>query len=169
MREVVIIQAEREVILRTNEDFTREKLASEISKYSFKYPDIVMAQALVESSHFKSPVFKENHNLFGMREAVVRINVAQGSNLNHAYYNSWRDCVIDRALYEAQYLTKLSREQYFNYLDQTYAEGDGYSKLLKKIIKQNKLVALLSIISYKNPDGVNIKIYQKNRFFYHRP
>jgi uncharacterized FlgJ-related protein len=134
-KEVVVVQAEKEVVIKTNEDFTKEKFLKEIEKYSFKYPDIIIAQALVESSHFKSPVFIENNNMFGMREAKARITTSKGSNLKHAYYENWKDCLVDRALYEARYLSKLSREEYFKYLDDTYAEGKGYSNLLKKIIK----------------------------------
>jgi hypothetical protein len=77
--------------------------------------------------------------MFGMREAMIRITTAEGSNLNHAYYIDWKYCVADRALYEAQYLSKLSREEYFSYLDQVYAEGKGYSKLLKQVIQKNEL------------------------------
>ena len=138
-KEVIVVRAEAEVTLKTNEEFSRDKLLVEVQKYSFKYPDIVMAQAFVESGYFKSPVFKQNHNMFGMKQAMVRITTAQGSNLNHAYYDSWKDCVADRALYEAQYLSKLTREQYFSYLDQVYASGPEYSKLLKKVIQLNKL------------------------------
>lgn len=138
-KEVVVVNAEKEVVIKTNDSFSKEKLFLEIDKYSFKYPDIVKAQAMVESGHFKSPVFQQNHNMFGMREAIVRITTAEGSNLNHAYYTDWKYCVADRALYEAQYLSKLSREEYFSYLDQVYAEGKGYSKLLKQVIQKNEL------------------------------
>ena len=137
LKEVILVSAEKEVVLKTNNSFSKEKLFLEIDKYSFKYPDIVKAQAVVESGHFKSPVFLQNNNMFGMREAMIRISTAEGSNLNHAYYIDWKYCVADRALYEAQYLSKLSREEYFSYLDQTYAEGKGYSKLLKQVIQKN--------------------------------
>jgi hypothetical protein len=136
-KEVVIVTAEKEILLKTNNSFSKEKLFLEIDRYSFKYPDIVKAQAILESGHFKSPVFLQNNNMFGMRKAMVRITTAEGSNLNHAYYVDWKYCVADRALYEAQYLSKLTREEYFFYLDQTYAKGEGYSKLLKQIIKKN--------------------------------
>jgi hypothetical protein len=139
LKEVVFVRVEKEVVIKTNDSFSKEKLFLEIDKYSFKYPDIVKAQAMVESGHFKSPVFKQNHNMFGMKQAKVRITTAEGSNLNHAYYIDWKYCVADRALYEAQYLSKLTREEYFSYLDQTYAEGKGYSELLKQVIQKNKL------------------------------
>lgn len=139
LKEVVVVNAEKEVVLKTNDSFSKEKLFLEIDKYSFKYPDIIKAQALVESGHFSSPVFKQNSNMFGMKQAMVRVTTAQGSNLNHAYYTNWKDCVIDRALYEARFLSKLTKEEYFSYLDQTYAEGKGYSNLLKQVIQKNQL------------------------------
>lgn len=139
LKEVVFVRAEKEIVLKTNNSFSQDKLFTEIDKYSFKYPDIVKAQSLVESGYFKSPVFLQNHNMFGMRQAMVRITTAEGSNLNHAYYIDWKYCVADRALYEAQYLSKLTREEYLSYLDQVYAEGKGYSQLLNQVIQKNKL------------------------------
>lgn len=138
-KEVIIIQAEKEIHIKTSNDFSEDKLFAEIDKYSFKYPDIVKAQAIVESGNFKSVVFKQNNNMFGMREAMLRITVSNGTNLNHAYYDNWKYCVTDRALYEARYMYKLSRTEYFSYLDQVYAKGSGYSDLLKKIIKNREL------------------------------
>ena len=139
LKEVVIIRAEKEITIKHDNSFSKDKLFIEIDKYSFKYPDIIKAQAILESGHFKAPVFIQNNNMFGMREAMVRITTANGTNLNHAYYDNWKYCVTDRALYDARYMSKLSREEYFSYLDQTYAEGSSYSSTLKSIIKKNKL------------------------------
>ena len=111
-----------------------------IDELPFKYKDIVRSQAVLESGNFKSLVFKQNFNAFGMRQAMQRLSTATGSNLNHATYKTVEDCVIDRLLYETKYLHGLSREQYFQYLDRLYAEsGNNYSKTLKQIIKKNKL------------------------------
>ena len=139
LKEVVIIRAEKEITIKHDNSFSKEKLFIEIDKYSFKYPDIIKAQAILESGHFKAPVFIQNNNMFGMREAMIRITTANGTNLNHAYYDNWKYCVTDRALYDARYMSKLSKEEYFSYLDQTYAEGSNYSSTLKSIIKKNKL------------------------------
>lgn len=139
LKEVVIIRAEKEITIKHDNSFSKEKLFVEIDKYSFRYPDIIKAQAILESGHFKAPVFIQNNNMFGMREAMIRITTANGTNLNHAYYDNWKYCVTDRALYDARYMSKLSREEYFSYLDQTYAEGSNYSSTLKSIIKKNKL------------------------------
>ena len=110
-----------------------------IDELPFKYPEIVKAQALIESGNFKSVLFKTNQNAFGMRQPMQRLSTATGSNLNHATYKTIEDCVIDRLLYETKYLHGLSRLEYLRYLDATYAEIGGYDKLLEKVIRQNKL------------------------------
>ena len=133
------INTELEVDLITNNSFTKKRLISEIKRYNFKYPDIVMAQAIIESQHFKSPVFRENHNMLGMKEAKQRLTTAKGTNLNHAYYDNWKDCVVDRLLYDAVYLNDLSRADYLKYLDRVYAEATDYDKLIERVIESNNL------------------------------
>ena len=110
-----------------------------IDELPFEYPEIVKAQALIESGNFKSEVFLHNLNPYGMRLPLQRITTAKGSNLNHAVYESVEQATLDRLLFETKYLHGLSREQYFQYLDRVYATGDNYSKTLKQIIKKNKL------------------------------
>jgi Mannosyl-glycoprotein endo-beta-N-acetylglucosaminidase len=122
-----------------NESFTREALIDEIKCHGFKYPDLILAQAELESGHFKSAVFKENNNLFGMRQPKKRYTLCSGSNLNHALYDNWKMSVEDRMIYEALYLHNMSRTQYKRYLDKTYATGKHYSLVLEKLIKKNDL------------------------------
>lgn len=136
-----LVYTEAEINLITNTSFSKEALANEIKCNKFKYPDIIMAQALLESGHFTSPVYKENNNLFGMRLPVNRYTLATGSNLNHATYNNWKQCVEDRMIYEALFLHGLSRVQYKKYLDRVYAEGSNYTLKLEQIINKNNLKA----------------------------
>ena len=123
----------------TKNSFSIERLKLEIYRSGFKFPDIVYAQAIIESSHFKSPVYKENNNIFGMKEARSRLTLAIGTNLNHAQYNNWIDAVKDRLIYEALYLNDLNRSEYLTYLDKTYARAESetyYSDLIKSVIKK---------------------------------
>ena len=107
-----------------------------IDKYPFLYPDIIKAQSRIETSNFSSEVFKSNNNVFGMRFARQRLTTATDSNLNHAYYESVEESIVDRLLFEAKYMSNLSKEQYYSFLDKHYAEGEGYSTLIKKIINK---------------------------------
>ena len=46
---------------------TRENLYEQIINYGIKFPDVVLAQAVLESGQFTSKLFKSANNLFGMR------------------------------------------------------------------------------------------------------
>jgi len=131
---------EKILILEQAMAFSEEKLINSIGKLNFKYPHIVYAQSLVETGNFTSKIFKENNNLFGMREAKVRLNLALGTQYNHAYYDSWENSLMDYALYAASYLKDLNTEEkYFTYLGKNYAEDPNYVSKLKKIIEERDL------------------------------
>ena len=49
------------------ETFSEEALVNLMRNSNIKYPHIVLAQAKLESGGFKSKIFKQNHNMFGMR------------------------------------------------------------------------------------------------------
>lgn len=133
-------QRETEIFIAEVDTFTQDKLASMLSDLNVQYPHIVMAQSILETGHFKSDIFFENHNLFGMKQARRRITTAEGTNRNHAYYNHWRESVYDYAFYQCRYLSKLdSEEEYFQYLGASYAEASNYVSMLEKVIKKNDL------------------------------
>ena len=122
-----------------NDSFSKQALVEEIKCHKFKFPDIILAQAVLESGHFKSAVFRENNNLFGMKQPKKRYNLCNGTNLNHALYDNWKLCVEDRMIYEALYLNNMTRTQYKKFLDKTYAKGKNYSGVLEQLIAKNDL------------------------------
>lgn len=131
---------ETEITINTRDTIQlKQDIFKEIDRLPFKFKHIVKAQAILESSHFKSPVFSQNMNTFGMRVAKSRPTLCVGENLRHAVYKNLEDCVLDRFTFEVLYLKDLSEDDYYLYLDRSYAEGQGYSKMLKSIIKSNKL------------------------------
>lgn len=135
-KELVVLNLEKE-----RNRFDEEKLIQMLKDLNIKYPHIVLAQARLESGNFKSAVFKENNNLFGMKEARVRVNTAKGTSLNHAYYETWQESVYDYAFYQCRYMSGVSSEtEYYNALDASYAiPGGKYSQALKKVIETNNL------------------------------
>ncbi len=138
---------EKELILMSvnNEtyDFSKENLVTELKRLNVKFPHIVMAQSMVETGYWESDIFNENHNLFGMKEARVRVNTALGTNRNHAYYSDWVSSVLDYAFYQSTYLKDLkTEEQYYNYLSRSYAESDNYVNSVKSMVIKEKLVSL---------------------------
>lgn len=122
------------------DEFTEEKLVGLLKELNVKFPYIVLAQAKVESGNFSSRIFRENHNLFGMKRARVRVNTALGTQHGHAYYDSWRSSVFDYAFYQCRYLSSISSEsEYFQYLSQSYAEDESYVLKLKDMIERENL------------------------------
>ena len=138
------LEYEKELILLNLKEernkFTEEKLIDLLKELNVKFPHIVLAQAKLESGNFKSRIFKHNHNLFGMKEARVRVKTAKGTNLNHAYYDNWQESVYDYAFYQCRYMSRARTEaEYFAALDASYAEANYYSGTLKGIIKKENL------------------------------
>lgn len=140
---------EKEIILLnvndTLSDFSEEKLISLMKELNIKFPHIVIAQAKIESANYTSRIFRENNNLFGMREARVRIHTAQGTQYNHAYYDTWRESVYDYAFYQCRYLSDINtEEEYLRCLGKSYAEAPNYVSSLKNKIKIENLKSLFN-------------------------
>jgi len=135
-----ITDTENVLLVTESNKFTEEKLVLKLKELNLPYPHITLAQAKLESGEFGSRIFKENHNLFGMKEARVRINLAQGTQYGHAYYANWEESVLDYAFWYASYARKCnSEEQLFQLLDQQYAEANQYVSSLKRIIANQQL------------------------------
>lgn len=107
-----------------------------------EHPYIIYAQAVIESADFTSIIFKENNNMFGMKMPERRTTLAIGVNKGHAAYKTWRDCVIDYALYQSIYLKGLSEDEYFAKLERMYAEDEMYINKIKqmkiRLLKKHK-------------------------------
>lgn len=117
-----------------------EQIEETIYKMNFKYPHIVLAQAKLESSNFNSTIFKENNNLFGMKQARTRPTTATGTERSHAVYNDWKDSIIDYALYSQTYLAGKTEAEYYAYLSRNYAEDPSYVDKLKELVEKENLV-----------------------------
>ena len=131
---------ERVIMIKKHDEFSQDKLVEMLKDLNVKFPHIVLAQAKTESGHFKSGIFFENNNLFGMKEAQRRITTAEGTNRNHAYYNHWRESVYDYAFYQCRYLSGIKSEaDYFQYLGASYAEDTQYVSKLKNMVDKESL------------------------------
>jgi hypothetical protein len=123
-------------------EFTQNNLINKLKQWNIKFPHIVLAQSMLETNNYKSSIFKENHNLFGMKEAKRRVTISQGTNRNHAYYNNWVESLLDYGFYQSHYLSNIkTEEQYYSYLEQYYAEDDEYVIKIKKLVEDNNLKA----------------------------
>jgi hypothetical protein len=113
--------------------FSKENLARLIYNLKIAHPDIVMAQAIIESGNFKSNIFKENNNLFGMKMPEYRKTTAIGINRGHAVYRNWRESVIDYALWQGKRARYSTTNQYLRRL-RSYAADPNYITKIKKRI-----------------------------------
>lgn len=133
-------QEEKLIVVREYNEFTQPRLIKKLKKLKIRYPYIVLAQSYQETGHYRSAIFLENHNLFGMKEAMQKSTLALGTNKGHAYYEDWQDSVTDYALFASTYLSDIKTEgEYFEYLRQNYAADPTYVQRLKAIISKNKL------------------------------
>lgn len=126
-------------IIVEDSSFTKEKLIIYVKSLNLKFPHIILAQAQLESGNFTSHIFKSNNNFFGMKQARSRPTTCIRLQHGHAYYNNWKDCVIDYALYQAAYLKNIrTEEQYYKYIGANYAESANYAKIVKGIAQNYK-------------------------------
>lgn len=124
-----------------NEEFSEEALLSFMKELKIKYPETVLAQARLETGNFSSDIFKENHNLFGMKLAGKRPTSAIGINRGHAKYRSWKDSVVDYALLQSYIIAKLpenNNEEYRNYIQKFYSETSDYLVRIDRTVELDR-------------------------------
>ena len=104
-----------------------------IKQSNIKHSDIVYSQAVLESGHFKSKIFRENNNLFGMRKVVNRPTTQIGScERGYGIYDSWKSSITDYAIWQAWSAKGLKENEFLNLLRSTYASDSTYiTKILK--------------------------------------
>lgn len=136
----LLSQEERVLLIESIDPFTEDKLIEMMIELGVKFPHIPYAQSKLETGKWKSSMFLENHNLFGMKQATRRVSTAKGTNKGHAYYDTWRESVYDYAFYQCRYLGNIKTEnEYFQYLAATYAEDTAYVDKLKKMIENERI------------------------------
>lgn len=147
-----------------NKDAKLLFLYLEIIENDIKHPDIVLAQAILESGYLSSPIFIENNNLFGMRFPERRPTVALSENRGYSVYDCWTDSVKDYKLFQEFLFRRKekTRDEYFDYLDRIYAEDPNYVPFLKKVIEDNKTIIDYNLDLYKK-FKTNTETYEYNK------
>ena len=88
-----------------------QKYLSLIDIRGFGKDSVILRQAIVESAWFKSKLFIEGNNLFGMKLATTRPTTAIGKCRGHAKYKHWTDSVKDIILYQIENGSLKSRRE----------------------------------------------------------
>lgn len=96
-----------------------------MDKYEIHHQDIVYAQAVLETGHFKSKLCKKG-NLFGLR-----------GKKGYYHFNHWEESI---KMYKEKIQSKYRKnEDYYQFLKRIhYAESSIYTKKLKQMIKYLK-------------------------------
>ena len=104
-----------------------EGLIEALDYYNVEYPNIVYAQAILETGYFKSKVYREYNNLFGLYNSGTK---------SYYKFDHWSESVI-------AYLDFIQNKykppnDYYKFLsDIGYAEDPEYINKLKRIVNQH--------------------------------
>lgn len=93
--------------------------------FGIKYPRIVTAQAILESGYFKSRVFREYNNPFGLYNSKKK---------DYYKFNHWSDAII---AYGKMVEYKFDGDDYYKFLEELpYALDENYVNKVKSIISK---------------------------------
>jgi len=92
---------------------TKQNVKQAIYELEIQYPEIVYAQAIWESGHFKSSICLKGNNLFGMKYPRRRHTLAIGTYKGHARYRTWIESIIDYKIWQGK---KMIKGDYIKYL-----------------------------------------------------
>ena len=117
-------------------EFTPEEFYASINESGIKFPKVVMAQAILESGNFKSELFKQNSNPFGMMRPRQRPTTSIDKE-QYAKYEHWKHSILDYWIWQHSYAKTIkNEEEYLNLLQSIYAEDKNYTKKLKRIMRR---------------------------------
>ena len=105
----------------------KEGLEEALSYYGLEHKDIVYAQAVLETGHFKSDLCLNDNNLFGLYNSK-----------KHRYhtFDHWTESVVAYLDY-VQHRYKPPNDYYKFLLDIGYAKDPNYISKLKGIVNRN--------------------------------
>lgn len=103
-----------------------EDLIAAMDYYGVKHPEIVYAQAILETRHFRSKVYRECNNLFGLYNSRTK---------SYYKFDHWSESVV--AYLDFIQDRYKSPNDYYKFLsDIGYAEDPEYINKLKRIVSQ---------------------------------
>ena len=100
-------------------------LMVELVKNNIVYPEIVLAQAKLETGNYTSRICRVKHNLFGLN-----------SSKGYRSYSTWQESVV---AYKKLIQSRYKGGDYYKFLERIGYAGKGntlYTKLLKRIVKK---------------------------------
>lgn len=109
-----------------NMELTEDNFYYVCNIYSIKYPEIVFAQARLESGNFSSDIYLNNNNCLGIYNSL---------NNEYKSYNHWTECLLDyKQSVQNKYFN--NHHYYYQFLKELpYAKDTNYINKLKTITK----------------------------------
>lgn len=96
-------------------------LMLELKRQNIKHPNIVLAQAKLETGHYTSDVCKKNNNLFGLMK---------GDKYHH--FSHWKNSI---KFYKKHIQSRYNGGDYYNFLNNIgYAEDKNYIQKLRQLV-----------------------------------
>lgn len=136
---------------KATQPVTLQVVKQKIQAAGIRHPEVVYAQAILETDSLRSNIFKENSNLFGMKPSTRH----KKANRGHAQYDGIDESIADykawqksiMPLYEKRIREISSNEDYLvflcgfpvgnGYKMYPYAEDPAYIKKLRFFLKKD--------------------------------
>lgn len=132
----------QKTVTQQENGISKQKLYEQIIKFGIKFPDIVFAQAMIESGELTSKLFKSANNMFGMKFPSVRETTAKGkTNGGYSFYEDWNFGVYDYFLWQDHMLRNrndITKTQYLALLGRVYAKDPNYVSKVKRKVSEYK-------------------------------
>lgn len=108
----------------TGNEMLRDSIYSVMDEYGIHHKEIVYAQAILETGHFKANIFTKKNNLFGLQ-----------SKKGYYSFKHWSESV---KMYKEKIQSRYKNdEDYYHFLKRIhYATNLNYTKLLKKLVRK---------------------------------
>lgn len=104
-----------------SENLTKESVYEELKSQNVAFPEIVLAQSILETGHYTSRICNEYNNLFGLRKGKTYMKF---SHWKHSI-KSYKNCI--------QY--KYKGGDYYKFLKNLgYAEDKNYINKIKQLV-----------------------------------
>ena len=111
---------------------------------------VLFAQITHETANFESEVYKQNNNLFGMREAKTRKRSVEGTNLNHAVYKNHSQSIVDYFLRQKYFKISNGNDDIYitDTLNSNYAEDKDYLRKWKWHVENTSTPLFSKVLIY---------------------
>lgn len=122
------IQTQTDTLVLTDLNMSRDNFFLVCNVLEIKFPEVVYAQARLESGNFTSAHYNNRNNCLGIYDSKRK---------RYMSFNHWTDCLLayrDKVQY--RYKRNSDREDYLRWLVETgYAQDPNYISKIRKILK----------------------------------